>query len=319
VGAVLVFYYPWISLSGYVLSEPPFTLLLGATVYHGLACADRARPRDAWLAGGALALASAFRPQILLAVPLYGLCFLLRAPRVRARWKRLLPGFAAPLALVLGFSAARTLYHTGKLGLVSNNGPLNFAFGRCHAVTIASTAPDRQSSYQPPPFMALQGYEATHPGALFKLDPAMGPKLHFEGHMYDRGPLSRMASDCVERTGLWRQVKYAVTHAVLLWGYNVIWPDQGQARFRPTMEAAQVAHNILVLPAALAATLLALRRRHARTLLLALHVYALVIVAMLYFGDTRLRAPYDGVLITLAVATYAAALRWIYRRIRLRR
>ena len=41
-------------------------------------------------------------------------------------------------------------------------------------------------------------------------------------------------------------------------------------------------------------------------MLLAVHVWALLVVAMVYFGDTRLRAPYDGILITLAAVTYAS-------------
>ena len=62
------------------------------------------------------------------------------------------------------------------------------------------------------------------------------------------------------------------------------------------MEVAQALHNLLVLPAALAAMALAFRRRRARAMLLALHVFALMAVAMIYFGDTRLRVPYDGIL-----------------------
>jgi hypothetical protein len=72
-----------------------------------------------------------------------------------------------------------------------------------------------------------------------------------------------------------------------------------------------VLHGALVLPAALAAMVFAFRRRHARQMLLALHVFGLVAVAALYFGDTRLRAPYDGLLVTLAVVTYAGGVRMI--------
>jgi len=70
VGAVLVLYYPWISLGGYVLSEAPFTLFLGATAWAALRLADRGRPRDAWLLGLCIAVASIFRPQILISMPL---------------------------------------------------------------------------------------------------------------------------------------------------------------------------------------------------------------------------------------------------------
>ena len=53
----------------------------------------------------------------------------------------------------------------------------------------------------------------------------MGTKLHFDGHMWDSGPLYGMAAACVRRTGLLRQARYAFTHLVLLFAYNVMWPD----------------------------------------------------------------------------------------------
>ena len=316
VGVVLVVYYPWISLGGYTLSEPPFTCFLAASTYYALGLADRGRPRDAWLFGVTLAVAAVFRPQILMALPLLGLHWLLR----RRAWRRFSPrrlvAVAVPLVIVLGVSAARMEFHTGKLGLISNNGPLNFTFGRCHALSITATAPDRTSSYSPPPLGELSRHEKQDPGSLMKLDPAMDTKLHFDGHIWESRPLYWMAAQCVRRGGLGRQVEYALTHVVLLWGYNLMWPDMGQKpAFRRPMEIASVLHVVLILPAALVAMALSLRRRNARVMLVALHIYGLVAVAMLYFGDPRLRAPYDGILVLLAVMTYASAFRLVRRRL----
>ena len=320
VGAVLAVYYPWIALGGYALSEPPFALFLSATAFHGLAYADRGRRRDAWLFGVALALGAIFRPQILVALPLYGLHWLLR----RRTWHRfrlrvIAPALVAPLALVTVVSAARVHFHTGAYGLIAANGPLNFAFGRCHATAITSVAPDRKGGYSPPSLSGLAGYAAAHPDALFTLDPAMGATINVTGHMWDAAPMYTLAAECVHRTGAVRQVKYAASHLALLWFYNVAWPDVGQVPFRSYMETAQTAHNRLVLPAALWAMVLAFRRQRARAMLLALHVFGLLAVAMLYFGDPRLRAPYDGLLITLAASTYASALTAIRKRVRLTR
>lgn len=315
VGAVLVVYYPWISLGGYVLSEPPFALCLGAVAYHGLALADRGRARDAWAFGVALALGAAFRPQLLLALPLYGACWALR----RGAFGRLRPahlaGALAPLAVVLALSAARMEFHTGKLGLISNNGPLNYAFGRCHALTITAVAPDRRSGYSPPSLGALAAHEKEHPGSPFRLRPALGPALQVDGHIWDAEPFEKLAARCVAKTGWGEQLAGAATHVALLWFFNVPWPDQGQRPpFRRMMAVASVLHGVVVLPPALVALGLAFRRRRARLLLVALHVFALVGVAALYFGDARLRAPYDGILIVLAATTYAGAYRWARRR-----
>ncbi len=320
VGAALTFYYPWIALGGYALSEPPFALFLSATAFYGLAYADRGRPRDAWLFGASLALAAIVRPQILVALPLYGLHWLLRRRAWhRARLRVVAPAVALPLVLIAIVSAARVHFHTGNYGFIAANGPLNFAFGRCHATTINSVAPDRKGGYQPPSLMGLAAYGAAHPSALFTLDPAMGVTLTVQGHMWDAAPMYALASQCVHRTGLVRQARYSASHLALLWFYNIAWPDVGQARFRPYMESAQDAHNLLVLPAALLAMARAFRRQRARAMLLALHVFGLMAVAMVYFGDTRLRVPYDGILIILAASTYASALSAIRKRLRLTR
>ena len=318
VAAILVFYYPWISLGGYTLSEPPFTFFLAATAYYALEVADRGRPRDAWLFGVSLAAGCLFRPQILVALPLYGLHWILRRHAWRRFSPRLLVAVAVPLIFVLGVSMARMHFHLGRFGLISNNGALNFAFGRCHALTISSVAPDRKGAYSPPSLGALSRYEKAHPGSLVKLDPVMDPKLSFEGHMWDSAPLYRLAGQCVRQGGLGRQVEFAATHVALLWGFNTMWPDQNLGpAFRRPMEIASDLHNALVLPAALVAMVLAFRRRNARVMLVALHVFGLMAVAMLYFGDTRLRAPYDGMLVLLAVMTCASAYRLL--RVRLAR
>jgi 4-amino-4-deoxy-L-arabinose transferase-like glycosyltransferase len=321
VGAILVFYYPWISLGGYTLSEPPFTLFLAASAYYALLLADRGRPRDAWLFGVTMAIACLFRPQILVALPLYGLHWLVRRRAWRRFSPRLLVGVAVPLVFVLGVSAARVRFHTGKLGFVAGNGPLNLAFGRCHALTITSVAPDRAGIYSPPSLGALSRYGKEHPDSLMQLDPVMDTKLSFEGHMWDAAPLNRMALQCVRISGFARQLAFSARHVVLLWGFNLIWPDQNMGpKFHVPMEVSSALHNALILPAALVAMALSLRRRNARVMLAVLHVVGLVAVAMIYFGDARLRAPYDGVLLVLAVMTYASAYRklrrWMARRSR---
>src|SRR5262249_14908981 len=101
----------------------------------------------------------------------------------------------------------------------------------------------------------------------------------------------------------------------LLWFHNTLWPDAGQPRFAPLMNAAQAAHDVLVLPGAAAGVALAFQRRRARWMLLALHVLALLGVAGGYLGGTRPRAPSDGLLIVLAAAGYAAAVEAVRKRI----
>ncbi len=310
VGLVLVVYYPWISLGGYALSEIPFTFCVAASTFYGLRLADLGRRSDAWLLGLSLGTGVAVRPQILVAVALLALHFVVR----RRAWKHFTPGLAVraalPFALILAFSAYRLHEHTQKWGLVSTNGPLNFVFGRCHNTGLEAVAPGSRGFFGPPALGAMFQYQKEHKGALFTLDPAMGEKLTIQGQMYDSEPNYKLAASCVRKTGYLKQVSYAITHVVLLWGYNIIWPDQGQKpRWREPMAISLAAHNAAILPAAALGMLLAFRRRRARAMLLALQVWSLIVTSMLYFGDTRYRAPYDGLLILLAMATYLDVLR----------
>jgi hypothetical protein len=228
---------------------------------------------------------------------------------------------AIPLALGLAISSARLAWHSGewgkhppKLGLVSTNGPMNAVFGRCHNTGLNAKAKDGGGFFGPPALGALLAYGKEHKNALFKLDPVMGESITFQGHMWDAEPTNKVSADCVRKTGYLKQVKFAITHVVLLWGYNIIWPDQGQKpKWRLPMQIFCVTHSIVILPPAAVAMLLAFRRRRARSMLLALHVWSVVVMAMLYFGDTRYRAPYDGILTVLAVVTYGEMARAIRR------
>jgi hypothetical protein len=345
VAIILVLYYPWISLGGYALSELPFLLCVSAATFHSLRLADRGRPGDAWWLGAWLALGTAVRPQMLVAAVFLAVHFVVR----RRAWKGFRPGLvpraALPLALVLAFSSARIHWHMGpwdakspvvdpkvgavrsflaslapsewrhgEWGLVSKNGPLNNVFGRCHNTGLNATTKGSKGFFGPPSFGALLAWEKAHPHPIFTLDPALGTSLNIDGHMWDAEPNHKLAAKCVAKTGWWRQVKYVASHVVLLWGYNIIWPDMGQKLpYRLTMGIFCVTHSIVILPFAALAMFAGFRRRGARTMLLALQVWSVVLTAMLYFGDTRYRAPYDGVLTVLAAATFPAVWRALRR------
>lgn len=311
VAVILIGYYPWISLGGYALSEIPFTLCVAAVAFHGLRLADEGRARDAWLLGLWLSLGALVRPQILVSIPLLGLLPLLRPRAFRRFSLGFYPRVALPIAIVIALSAFRIHWHLGTRvdtdHLISTNGPMNRVFGRCHNTALVAKAHDGGGWFGPPALGALWAYETKeHRSPLFPLDPARGTTIHFRGHMWDAAPTDAISADCVKKTGTLRQAKYAITHVVLLWGYNIIWPDMGNAlKWRIPMAIFCFAHAILIMPPAAVAMFLAFRRRRARSMVLALHLWGLLVVSMLYFGDTRYRAPYDGILTILAVVTYA--------------
>jgi hypothetical protein len=309
-GVALVAYYPWISLGGYLLSETPFAFCVAGSAFYGLRLADLGRRRDAWLLGLFLGLGATVRPQILVAGVFLGLHFVLRRRAWRHFTPKLVAWALAPFAVVLAFSAAHFYYHTDQWGLVSTNGPLNSVFGRCHNTGLDAITGGYRGFFGPPALGALLEHEKDarkrrQGRPLFTLDPVFAERLQISATMTDAEANRKLASACVAVAGLARELRFSVTHVVLLWGYNIPWPDQGQQpKWRKPMEISCALHNAVFLVPAAAALLLGFRRRRARSMLLGLHVFSLVVTAMLYFGDTRYRVPYDGLLIVLAMQTY---------------
>jgi hypothetical protein len=318
-GTFMVFYYPLISLGGYCLSEVPFGAFFMMAAFHLLRLVQEGKSRDAWLTGVTVAIAGAIRPQVLLSVALFGLLWLVyRKTMPLVRWRHLI--FAGiPIVLMLAFSAARLYHHTGgRYGLVSENGRFNQLFGRCHnkKATATPTEPGRgKIRFGPPPLIQLEKRAKTAPHSWVQLDPALGAELDYKGYISDARALNELMAKCVQKTGILGQIKYAAVNVLLLAGYNTPWPDSGRDLWRPRAIQWQSFYTMfLTLPIALGVATLFSRRTVARHGLLALHVVALVITAAIYFGDTRLRAPYDPLLILLALEVYAFAGAWLWRR-----
>lgn len=315
-GVFLVFYYPLISLGGYTLSEVPFGAFLTMSSFYLLRLVQEGKTGDAWKMGVTAAVATAIRPQILLSIALFGLLWLVfRRAMPKVRWHHLVYA-GLPLAAVLAFSAVRLHHHTGgRLGLISENGRFNQLFGRCHnkKATASPKEPGRgKIKFGPPPLIQLEKRKKTAPRSWIQLDPALGAELDYPGYISDAKELRALMSKCVKKTGLLGQLKYAAVNVALLTGYNTPWPDSGRGLWRPTAIAWQSFHTMWITPLmALAPVFMFLRRTVATHGLLALHVLAIIITAAIYFGDTRLRAPYDPILILLAIEIYAFMGLWL--------
>ncbi|MBK6917158.1 MAG: hypothetical protein IPH07_07145 [Deltaproteobacteria bacterium] len=305
VGTFLVLDYPMISLSGYFLSETPFALGMLAGTWLLLRVVDHGRRRDAWLAGFALAFATVMRPQILVAVALLGpLWFFGRRlwPRLTLR---LLLHAAAPLLLVLAFSAWRLHYHTGRYGLISENGSFNQVFGRCHVTKIIAL-PDQPSRsrtvFGPPPLLQLAKRASLAPGEWPQLDPVIDKYFYYYGYIGDAEKHGEYMRQCVAQGGLAKQAEFALVHVLMLWRYNVLWPDSGKGKWAAVATTWGVVHaSVFAIPAVLAALLVFWPARHPKLALVAVHLWSAFIVAAIYFGDVRLRTPYDPIIVLLAV------------------
>ncbi len=309
-GLVFALHPVWIALGGFVLSETPFTACLAASTYFvlRLARSDPRRPALTALGlGVSFAVGMTVRPQLLFSLP-FLLIACARRPRPRALPLGGWAALAAPLVLVASFSAARMRFHTGELGFISKNGAFNFAFGRCHARQIFATKP--KESYQPPSFRALALYEQKHGvKPIPELDPALGEELTLPGAVWDERAARDLAKRCVAATGPARQVKYSLTHVLLLFAYTVAFPLKGALAI-----VSSVVTTVLVAPAYLLGLVRAFRRRDLGERVLVAHLFGLTVTAMIFFGEVRLRVPYDGILILLTALYATRAVDWFRTR-----
>lgn len=355
VGLFAVVYYPFLAQGGFYMSEAPFLAAFSAAAYHALRLADLGQRRDAVLFGLFAGLATLARPQMLVSVALLGAVWLVRRRKLPGATPKNLALASVPLAILLTLSAIRTTRHIRmhdrhEFAIVSTNDALNYAFGRCHPISIEARAPGYRSYFGPPSLGSLYFGERdlrkkkqwvplslapampddltceTNKKHLEKKEPTE-PCIAIKGKMWSRPELGALAATCVARTGVGRQLYYAFTHAVLNVAFNIAWPDSGQkltktrvlglplSTGRPIMLFWQILFGALVFPFAVVASLLTFARRRARGALLSVHLAAVMLVGMLYFGDTRLRTPYDGVLAILAFDLISRGGKWLGARL----
>lgn len=297
-------YYPHISFGGYVLSEVPFSFFLTLVAYFGLRLARTGSAGSAYGLGLAVAAGIATRSQLLLSLAaLVTFWFVARrrgadVGRVRlGHWARAL----VPVAFVLIFSAVRVHYHVDRWALVSTNGPLNYVFGRCHCQTVSSKAGREKAMFGPPPFHFLNELEKADPDGFARLSPVLEKEMKIEGRMWDAEKFNEVARRCVEKSGIATQARFAALHVAMLWAWNGTWPDSAVPSTRARMRSWSNTAPFFLIPATIAAVALAFRRRTARFGFVAMHLLAMCGIAALYFGDTRLRVPYDGLMISAGV------------------
>ena len=319
-GVLMIFYYPLISLSGYTLSETPFGVFLLFATYRLLLLVRDGKSRDAWLTGLWAGIATAFRPQILLSIAMFALVWLImRKSMPKVRFKHLVYA-GIPVFIVLVFSAIRLHHHTGRWGLISENGRFNQLFGRCHNKKAVAT-PDEPGRgrirFGPPPLIQLEKRAKTHPNSWVQLEPAIGAELAYTGYISDVKPLRELISKCVAKTGILGQVKYAVVNTLMLWAYNTPWPDSGRDMWRRTASSWQSVYTTFIaVPAILMAFTCFWRRTCQHHGLLAVHLWAILVTAAIYFGDTRLRTPYDPMILLLAFECYLFVGGFVFAKIR---
>ncbi len=239
----------------------------------------------------------------------------------------------APLLVIVAISMVRVRVHTGRFGGVAENASMNLTAGRCHNIVTRSWSseadlassletgspqPDRRVSL--PGFRALGREGPDHPLAL---RPALGGEaIDLVGYIGDREVHREIRRRCYEATGVAGQIHYTVTNVALLWVIARPWPESSD-QWAPELLPMAVRGRQLaaaVAPLSLLGMILALVRwaraaapnresRLAGGAVCALQLLSLLIVAGVFFGDPRLRVPYDPYALILAVLALGLVLK----------
>lgn len=328
-GIAALLWYPNLSTTGFFLSETPFLCAQLLAVYWLVRVLQEGV--RAWPAGLAAGLTFMLRPQsALFFVLVFGL-WLVNAKRLP--WVRLkqLFGVAIPLLLALAFSVWRYHSHTGRWDGIAENANMNLTAGRCHNIVtqaFRSKADLKKSEAKNNTGdgrrVSLPGYRSlrqTFPdGHPLGLNPAMGSDtIRFVGYIGDPWIHRDLRAECYRRTGLLGQLQYSLMNLSLQWFVGRQWPDNSKNHeyFLPVAEVYRYFFiAVLLVPSCLGVGLgLARWRRAPAAAMVALCLLTSMLLAAVFFGDVRLRTPYDPYAIILALL----ACHWLYERRRARK
>jgi hypothetical protein len=332
VGIALLLWHPSLSNSGYFLSEAPFLCFQLWSTYGLVVVLQDGR--HALAAGVVSAVAFAVRPQSAMFFVLVLLTWVVARKRLPQVGVRQLLLVALPLLAMLGYSSLRFHAHTGQWLGVAENANMNLTAGRCHNIVTqafanqtAKRSSERRNDTNDGRRVSLPAFRVLSqllpPENPLALRPAMeSDTLRFVGYIGDAEVHRRLRAECYRRTGTLEQIRYSFVNLSLSWFFGNQWPEQsrGAKYFRPPVEVFKYLYLGLVwLPSfvGMGAAVWWIRRRPGLAFC-AWQLLNSMVVAAIFFGDIRLRTPYDPYAILLALEGWVllAALRarWRARR-----
>lgn len=282
--AVLCAVWPlFITYGGYFTSETPSTAFLVAALWVGVMAARRAGQAATILVllSGVLAgVAVAVRPQLLMNMLIMG------AVVFFASGKRIVPlaCFAAGLLAVVGLVIVHNSIATHQLAGLARNGGVNFWFGHCearHVVTLNSAGKmTGEFTFNVPFFIGRGG------------------QYVFKGHeMSDEGFFLELGWKCIEQDKLKHVLRLGrniidMTATTAPWPQNLVGGWLGDV-----VQAANVLYSILLPWIVIESLFLIARRRKDGKppveAFLLLNLMCVVVVAIVLFGEPRVRSVYD--------------------------
>jgi 4-amino-4-deoxy-L-arabinose transferase-like glycosyltransferase len=282
----------YVTYGGYFTSETPSLAFLLASLWAGYRAARLSGIPAGMLglAGGLLGgVAVANRPQLILnlAVLVVPLLFRLR--------RQALTGIVAGSALILAGTALYNSAAAGKPTGLSENAGLNFWMGQCDVHDVTTTDPAKNITYtfSNPVWAQLE----------------RGGSYYFEGYLvWDQGFFFDMGLRCVERDGL-GHARVIARNVLNMGATTVPWPqvnEDGQLR---VVQLTNLAYSLLLPFIGVYSTSVIIRRRASGRwsgeAVMLLQLACVLVVAIFFFGDPRVRSTYDVFGLALLAASIA--------------
>jgi 4-amino-4-deoxy-L-arabinose transferase-like glycosyltransferase len=281
--ALLCAFWPlYITYGGYFTSETPSLAFLLASLWAGYRAVQLSGREAGWLglAAGLLGgVAVANRPQLILnlAVLVVPLLFRLR------RQALALTGIVVGSALILGGTALHNSVAAGKSTGLSENAGLNFWIGHCDVHDVTTVDPARNITFQfgNPVWAQLE----------------RGGTYYFEGYLvWDQALFYEMGLQCIERDGL-GHVRVLARNVLNMSATTVPWPQVNEASQRDVVRLSNLAYCLLLPLIVIDSIFVLLRRpasdRSSGEVVMLLQLACALVVAIVFFGDPRVRSSYD--------------------------
>jgi 4-amino-4-deoxy-L-arabinose transferase-like glycosyltransferase len=272
----------FITYGGYFSSETPSLAFLLASLWAGYKAARVSGQRAGWLglvAGLLGGIAVANRPQLILNLIVLALPLFLGLRRQAL----VLSGIVAGTAFILVGTVLHNSVAVGKLTGLSENAGVNFWIGHCDVHDVTTFDPARNLTHKiGSPVWAQLG---------------RGESFYFKGHTTsDQGFFYKKGLMCIERDGF-GHVSLLARNVLDMTATTIPWPQVDDERQRDVVQASNLAYAFL-LPLTVIYTILLIVQRHAPSrsageLVMLLQLACVVLVAIFFFGDPRVRSTYD--------------------------
>jgi 4-amino-4-deoxy-L-arabinose transferase-like glycosyltransferase len=293
--AFCAFWPLYITYGAYFTSEMPSLAFMVAALWAGYRASQRSGKLAlgyGLLAGALGGAAIACRPQWILNLAVLAIPLALRYRRQAFA----LAGVTIATTAILGGVVVHNSFAAGKPTGFSENSGLNFWMGHCDVHDVELFDPHTNTSFAfGNPVWAQLGRGGTY---------------YFEGRLaWDQSFFYGMGLECIGRDGL-GHVRLLARSVLDMTATTTPWPqvndEKGQ---RGVVQATNLAYSLL-LPWILIESILLIRRRRAagrlsgEAVMLA-HLFCVVLVAVIYFGDPRVRSSYDVFGLALLAALLA--------------